>query len=210
MSWLLLIHTMPELSTSTAKCQMPQLTTPPLHKPCWVQTKTMGNDRKLHSSQSIFKVPTQSPLQPTWCHLLVEKDPEGIFCFQHLADLFCLPNRTWPVTAVNIQARCHLFLSFCPPAYKCFLQLSLLTTSTFLICSEMSSSLQDDKSKGFPPFSSTALLSHSATVDSKNKIMRFVCNGTDNLFAIRCESTSPKFALTILMFSSNKLFSNPF
>lgn len=131
----------------------------------WQNFTVHGASSKSHASS----VPTQSPLQPTWCCLLAERDLKGLSCFQHFADLFSLPNRTWPETAVNIQARCQVFFSFCPPAYKHFLQLSLLTTSIFLICSEMSSSLQDEKSKGFPSFSSTALLSHSATVESKNQ-----------------------------------------
>lgn len=149
--------------------------TPPLHKPHWIQTKTMWNDwenftvHRASSKSHASSVPTQSPLQPTWCRLLAERDPKELSWLQHFADLLSLPNRTWPVTAVNIQARCQVFLSSCSPTYKCFLQLSLLKTSIFLICSEISSSLQNKKSKGFPSFSSTAWLSHSVTVESKNQ-----------------------------------------
>lgn len=78
-----------------------------------------------------------------------------------------------------------------------------IRTRIFLICSEMSSFLQDEMSKGFLSFSSTAVLSHSATVESKNQDYETCVQRTDNLFAIRCESIPQKFALTILMFSSN-------
>lgn len=105
-------------------------------------------------------VPTQNPLQPTWGCLLVEGGLKGLFCIS-------LPNRTQPGTAVNIQARCQVFFSFCPPAYKHFLQLSLLTTSIFLICSDVL----------LPPrweVQGVSILSiycfaHSATVESKNQ-----------------------------------------
>lgn len=85
-----------------------------------------------------------------------------------------------------------------------------IRTRIFLICSEMSSFLQDEMSKGFLSFFSTAVLSHSATVESKNQDYETCVQRTDNLFAIRCESIPQKFALTILMFSSNKLLSDPF
>lgn len=144
---------------------------PPLHKPRWVQTTTMGNDwenftvHRASSNPHASRVPTQSPLQPTWCCLLVQRDPKGLSCLQQFADLLSLPNRTWPVTAGNIQAKwsrqcCPLeVLLAVIPAYNQY----------FLTCSEMSSSLQDQKSKGFPSFSSTAWLSHSATVERKNQ-----------------------------------------
>lgn len=85
---------MPKLSTSTATCQMPQLTTAwPHHSINQTKTKTMWNDwenftaHRASSESHASRVPTQSPLQPTWCHLLVERDPEGLSCFQHFAAL---------------------------------------------------------------------------------------------------------------------------
>lgn len=68
---------------------------------------------------------------------------------------------------MNIEARCQVFLSFCPPAYKYFLQLSLLTTCIFLICSDVL----------LPPrweVQGVSILfiycfAHSATVESKKQ-----------------------------------------